>query len=99
MLQNEARVVTFYGQGLTLIKRIFFANADLPFTAKADGTAITVFISTDVTSKAGHKDLVFQVDQNTLLAGGIDVLATSNGGNPGQANTNQGNQNPAPNNQ
>ena len=99
MLQNEARVVTFYGQGLTLIKRVFFSNQDLPFTAKADGSAITVFISTDVTSKAGHKDIAFQVDQNTLLAGGIDVLATGNAGAQGQGNANQGNPNAAPNNQ
>jgi len=99
MLQNEARVVVFYGKGLTLVKRVFFTNQDLPFFAKADGTAITVFISTDVTSKAGHKDIVFQVDQNTLLAGGIDVLATGSSGAPGQGNAAPANANPNPNNQ
>jgi hypothetical protein len=99
MLQNEARVVTFYGQGLGLIKRVFFSNQDLPFTVKADGTAITVFISPDVTSKAGHKDIVFQMDQNTLLAGGIDVLATGGAGSPGQGNANSVTPNATPNNQ
>jgi hypothetical protein len=86
MLQNEARAVTFNGQGLSSIKRVFFNNQDLPFFASADGSGITVFISTDVTSKPGHKDIAFQVDQNTILAGGIDVLPSGgNAPNPGAA--------------
>jgi hypothetical protein len=93
MLQNEARAVVFYGQGLTSIKRVFFSNQDLPFFAKGDGTNITVFISPDITSKPGHKDIVFQVDQNTLLPGGIDVLPS--GGNPPPIGNNANpNQNP-----
>jgi hypothetical protein len=80
MLQNEARAVTFNGQGLNLVKRVSFNNQDLQFVAKGDGTGITVFISTTVTSTPGHKDIAFQVDLNTLLSGGIDVLPF--GGNP-----------------
>jgi hypothetical protein len=97
MLQNEARAVVFNGQGLTSIKRVFFNNQDLPFFAKGDGSSITVFISPDVTSKPGHKDIVFQVDQNTLLAGGIDVLPSGGTGSPGTGNATPGNANPRPN--
>ncbi|MGC2530352.1 MAG: hypothetical protein WA639_21605 [Candidatus Acidiferrum sp.] len=87
MLQNEARAVTFNGQGLSAIKRVFFNNQDLPFVASGDGTNITVFVSTDLTSKPGHKDIAFQVDLNTILSGGIDVLPSgSNGINPGGQN-------------
>jgi hypothetical protein len=98
MLQNEARAVVFNGQGLTSIKRVFFNNQDLPFFAKGDGSSITVFISPDVTSKPGHKDIVFQVDQNTLLAGGIDVLPSGGTGATGTGNATPGNANPRPNN-
>jgi hypothetical protein len=98
MLQNEARAVVFSGLGLTSIKRVFFNNQDLPFFAKGDGTGITVFISPDITSKPGHKDIVFQVDQNTLLAGGIDVLPSGGAGSPGTANPTLGTANPRPNN-
>ncbi|MGA8220338.1 MAG: hypothetical protein WB780_01705 [Candidatus Acidiferrales bacterium] len=98
MLQNEARAVVFYGQGLTAIKRVFFNNQDLPFFAKGDGTSITVFISPDVTSKPGHKDIVFQVDQNTLLAGGIDVLPAAGANSPGTGNANPDRTNTNPNN-
>ena len=87
MLLNDARAVKFYGQALAGIKRVFFNNADLPFVASGDGTSITVFISPDITSKSGHKDITFQVDPNTLLIGGIDVLQTGSGGGPQGANT------------
>jgi hypothetical protein len=90
--------VVFNGQGLTSIKRVFFNNQDLPFFAKGDGSSITVFISPDVTSKPGHKDIVFQVDQNTLLAGGIDVLPSGGTGATGTGNATPGNANPRPNN-
>jgi hypothetical protein len=87
MLQNEARAVTFNGQGLSAIKRVFFNNQDLPFVASGDGTSITVFVSTDLTSKPGHKDIAFQVDLNTILSGGIDVLPSGgNGANPAGQN-------------
>lgn len=98
MLQNEARAITFNGRGLTSVKRVFFNNQDLPFVAKADGTGITVFISPTVTSTPGHKDIAFQVDQNTLLSGGIDVLpsggstAGAKGNNPSDTSTQPNNQ-------
>jgi hypothetical protein len=96
MLQNEARAVVFNGQGLVSIKRVFFNNQDLPFVAKGDGTGITVFISPDVTSKPGHKDIVFQVDQNTLLAGGIDVLPSGSAAPPSTGNVAPSNPNVRP---
>lgn len=85
MLQNEARAVLFNGQNLASIKRVFFNNQDLPFFIKGDGTGITVFISPDVTSKPGHKDIALQVDQNTFLAGGIDVLPSGGSGTQGNS--------------
>lgn len=97
MLQNEARAVIFYGQGLTSIKRVSFNNQDLPFFAKGDGTSITVFVSPEVTSKPGHKDIVFQIDQNTLLAGGIDVLPSGGTGSNANGNAISTNTNTKPN--
>lgn len=63
LLLNEATSRAFKGVNLGTIKRAFFNNQDLPFSIKPDGTEITFFISADVTSKAGPKDLIFQIDQ------------------------------------
>ena len=72
--QNDAPAITFTGQGLAAVKRVSFNGAALDFSAKSDGSAITIFVSRDVSSKPGHVDLEIQIDQNTLLTGGLDVL-------------------------
>jgi len=86
-LVNEATATNFRGTNLGSIKRVFFNNQDLPFSTKSDGTQITVFISADVTSKPGNKDIILQVDQNTLLPARITVLQSGGSSGNGTAAT------------
>jgi len=82
--QAQIRNITYTGQSLDQIKRVYFNSKDLAFVAAADGKSLTVSLTSDVTTTPGEMQLTLQVDAQTVLSAPITILPVQ-GASPADA--------------
>ena len=72
--QGQVVNVTYTGQSLNQVKKVFFNSKDLTFAASADGKSLTVSLTSDVTATPGQMQLTLQIDMQTLLSAPLHIL-------------------------